>query len=318
MTIPVGTLRRLQQAATAQGTFTVLAIDHRGPVRRQLVQLPGVNNLEEALATLKQDIVRALAPSSSAVLLDPEIGLEPCVRAAALPGQTGLLIALDTGSTGDPAVLHTGLVAGWSVGRIARSGAAGVKLLVYYHHETAQAAHVESLVRAIASSCEKEEIPLYLEPLCFDPRQPRASLSSGERRRLVIETARRLVPLGVTVLKAEFPVDPVADPDENLWREACHELTEACEVPWVLLSGGATVELFLRQVAVACECGASGVMAGRVFWNEAITLEGQERRRFLNEEARRRLEEVRSVCDSRARPFHAVRLGRFAKDSGLH
>lgn len=35
-TLSLGKLRRLQQAATAGGTFAILAIDHRGPLRRAL------------------------------------------------------------------------------------------------------------------------------------------------------------------------------------------------------------------------------------------------------------------------------------------
>ena len=50
------------------------------------------------LAALKQDIVREFAPVSSAVLLDPETGVGPCLSQSVLPGGTGLLVALDTGA----------------------------------------------------------------------------------------------------------------------------------------------------------------------------------------------------------------------------
>ena len=48
-------------------------------------------------------------------------------------------------------------------------------------------------------------------------------LPPEQRRRVVIETARRLVPLGADILKAEFPVDVSIEPDENIWRDACEE-----------------------------------------------------------------------------------------------
>ena len=71
----LGKKRRLAQATTPQGVFIILAIDHRGPLRRKLAGQPGAEDADAAVAILKQDIVRELAPLTSAVLLDPEIGL---------------------------------------------------------------------------------------------------------------------------------------------------------------------------------------------------------------------------------------------------
>ena len=303
----LGKLRRLQQTAGPGGTFTVLAIDHRGPLRRRLAQEPGVGDLDAALAGLKQDIVGALAPLSSAVLLDPEIGLGACIGAGVLPGSTGLLVALDTGSTGDPAVLRTGLVPGWSVERIAAAGASGLKLLVYYHPDTPEAAEVEALVREIGAACARAEVPLFLEPLGFDPGNAGRPLASAERRRVTVETARRLTPLGVDVLKAEFPVRTEEEPDESVWRAACEELDAASVVPWVILSAGVSGATFHRQTMIACEAGASGVIAGRSIWAEAVSVDEKVRRAFLAGPARERLTRLREVCESTATPFMARR-----------
>jgi tagatose-1,6-bisphosphate aldolase len=111
------------------------------------------------------------------------------------------------------------------------------------------------------------------------------------------------VPLGVDVLKAEFPVDTNEETDPAIWHEACSELTQASGIPWVLLSAGASWDLFLRQAEVACHAGASGVMAGRALWNEAITTDRPFRQRFLENEARQRLHQLRALCDSHARPL---------------
>jgi tagatose-1,6-bisphosphate aldolase len=298
-----GKRRRLQQAVGATGAFTILAIDHRGPLRRRLSSHWPADQVDAALASLKQDIVATLAPLSTAVLLDPETGLQPCLETGALPGQTGLLIALDTGSTGDPAKLETGLVEGWDVRRIARTGASGVKLLVYYHPDAPEARKVEATVSTVARACATEEIPFYLEPLSYSPEDPARPLTSAARRRVVVESARRLVPLGVDVLKAEFPVKVSADPDEAIWRDACRELSECCAVPWVLLSAGVPYDVFLRQAIVACESGASGVMAGRAIWDDAVTPDSSARRKFLAQVAVERMRRLQSICEARARPY---------------
>ena len=300
--LSLGKLRRLQQAATPEGAFAVLAIDHRGPLRRALAKVGGVPDVEAALVELKTDIVRALAGPSSAVLLDPETGVEPCVRQGALPGSTGLLVALDTGSTGDPARLETSLVPGWDAGRIAATGAAGVKLLVYYHPDAGNAGEVERLVGSVAQDCAQHDIPLFLEPLSFDPAGTGRPLPSVERRRVVIETAHRLTPLGVDILKAEFPVAVKEVGEEAAWGEACRELTAAARVPWVLLSAGVPFEVFVRQATIACESGASGVMAGRAVWDQAVGEANVEARRdWLNTVARQRMERLRSVCEASGR-----------------
>lgn len=301
--IPMGKWRRLQQASSTRGTLTVLAIDHRGPLRRAMAKLAPAMDPEVALAELKQDIVHALAPHASAVLLDPEIGLPHCLKLGVLPGQVGLIVAQDTGSTGDPASVSTGLVPNWSVSDTAIAGAAGSKLLVYYHPQAPDAQAVEETVRLIASACALHGLPLFLEPLTISPSSAAGKWNSAARRKAIVATARRLISLGVDILKVEFPIDVVEQPDPVIWREACLELTEASNVPWVLLSGGASWELFLQQAQVACEAGASGVMAGRAFWAEAVDANREARNKFLATAATERLRQLRTLCDATARPI---------------
>lgn len=308
MPLSPGKQRRLRQITSSRGTFAILAIDHRGPLRRHLAAQAKPGDIDRELAGVKEDIVRALAPEATAVLLDPELGLPACAAARALPGSTSLLIALDTGSTGDPARTTTGLVPGWDAAAAARAGAAGVKLLVYYHPETPEAAQTEALVRTIALDCARAELPLFLEPLLHSTAQPGRSLQAPIRRRLAAETARRLAPLGIDVLKLEFPVHINEDTDEALWRDACQELNAACSVPWVLLSAGVTFETFLRQARVACEAGAAGVMAGRAVWHEAITINTTDRRSFLQHHGRERMHRLACLCEALARPCSRASL----------
>ena len=305
-TMTVGKWRRLQQCAGPQHTFAVLAIDHRGPLRRSLEAESPEGSSGEALTAVKHDIVRHLAPATSAILLDPETSAGQCVAQGSLPGSTGLMVALDTGSTGDPLNRSTDVMENWSVEKTLRMGASGVKLLLYYHPESPEAAKREQLVQQVARDCTKWDIPFFMEPLgCAADGSPRP-LAPEQRRRVVIESARRLVPLGADILKAEFPVDVNVEPDEAVWREACEELTEASQVPWVLLSGGVTYDTFLKQVRVACEAGASGVMVGRSVWKEAVTLDRGVRNSFLQVEGYERMRKLQALTEALARPFTEV------------
>jgi len=306
MEMTVGKWRRLQQTAGSRGTFSIVAIDHRGPLRLSLGKESPQGKTNEALTALKRDIVRQLAPVTSAILLDPETAAGQCVADGSMPGNTGLIVALDTGSTGDPLNRTTGLVESWSVEKTVRMGASGVKMLIYYHPEAPEAGERERLVQKVAADCTQCNIPFFLEPLSCTSDGLNRPLPPEQRRKVVIETARRLVPLGVDILKAEFPVDVSLEPDEILWRDACEELTQTSDVPWVLLSAGVSYDTFLKQVRIACEAGASGVMAGRAVWKEAVTLDRVARNNFLKGVGYERMRRLRSLCEELGRPFTEV------------
>jgi tagatose 1,6-diphosphate aldolase len=305
----IGKTRRLQQCATDRGVFSILAVDHRQGLRRVLdPQNPG-GVPDEALVAFKQGVTAHLAPAASAVLLDPEFGAVQAIAAGALRGAMGLIVALErTGYTGAPTARTSDLLPGWDAERAMRMGASGAKLLVYYHPDAPTAPQAEALVRQVAVSCAEADLPFFLEPLSYslDPAQPR--LSPQERRRVVVESARRLTAIpGVDVLKAEFPLDVAAVPDEAEWLAACCELTDGSRVPWVLLSAGVDFETYLRQAVVAAGAGASGVAVGRAVWREAAELPPEARDTFLSTVARERMARVTALCQALARPWTASR-----------
>ncbi len=303
-TLSIGKLRGLQQCATSRGALAVLALDHRNNLRNALNPQDPHSVSDAELTAFKVQTIAALAPAATAVLLDAEFGAAQCIAAGALPGQVALLVAVEaSGYTGDPTARHSRILPGWSVEKAKRMGANAVKLLVYYHPDAPTAEEIETFVRHVAANCVAQDMLLFLEPLSYSPDPARKKLSSDEVRRVVIETARRLVAPGVDVVKAEFPLDITAEPDERRWAEACAELSAACAVPWVLLSASVGYETFLRQVTVACQAGASGVAVGRAVWKEAVNLQGQEREEFLRQVARPRMARVTALCDALARPW---------------
>ena len=285
-TLSPGKIRALQTTSTQDGIFNILAIDHRDSLR-VLLNPNHPQTIPAALLTeLKLDIIEYIAPSATAVMLEPEYSAGQAIVANVLPGRVAFLSALeDQGYLGNPYARHTALLGGWSVAKAKRLGAGGIKLLIFYHPDAGEAAQrQEVLVTAVVSDCAREEIPLFLEPLAY-PLDPALPLDSAEfaaqRRRIVVETAHRLGKLGPDVLKVQFPLDARYDSDEGLWREACAELDEAAAVPWALLSGGEPYDTFKDQVQVACQAGCSGFMAGRALWREAISTAGVERETVL-------------------------------------
>jgi tagatose-1,6-bisphosphate aldolase len=303
-TLSLGKLRGLEQSATAYGALCVLALDHRGNLRNAMrPDAPDTVTTEE-LKAFKTDVIGTLSSAASAVLLDAEYGIPACLSSGAIAKGVGLVATLEaTGYTGDPVARVSRVLPGWGAEKAKRLGATAAKLLVYYHPEAAMAKDMEKLVREVAADCDKHDLPLFLEPLSYSPDSSKKKLTPEERYQVVIETAKRLSPLGPDILKAEFPLDASEVTDEGQWLAACKELTQASAIPWVLLSATASYEVFLKQVTVACEAGASGVAVGRAVWREAATLTGQARLDFLRNTAYDRMAKITALCNALAHPW---------------
>jgi tagatose-1,6-bisphosphate aldolase len=303
MTYPLGTRRGLATCASERGIFSVLALDHRQNLRHELrPDDPGSVGYEQ-LVEFKRAVVRALAPYASGTLLDPEIGAAPCIEDGSLPGRAGLIVAIEaTGYLGPSTARISRVLDGWSVEKAKRMGASAAKLLVYYHPDAVNAAEQEQLVADVADQCRRFDLALFLEPLSFSLEEGQ-KLAGEERRRVVVETARRLGRIGGDILKAEFPYDSTVT-DRARWGEACAELDEASTLPWVLLSGGVDDATFEAQVEAACKAGASGVVVGRSVWAAAARMTGPDRDRFLETTGRDRLRRLADLVEAVGQPWH--------------
>ncbi len=302
MHLSIGKRRGLRQCASSRGSIAALALDHRQNLRRSLNPLQPDAVSGEMLRDFKLTLVGALADEATAVLLDPEFSAAQAIASDALPGHVGLIAALEaTGYAGEPTARRSRILPGWSVEKAKRMGASMVKLLVYYHPDAPTAPEIEAFVRQVAAACQEHDLALMLEPLTYSPEPGAPKLRGKAKRRAVVKTARRLTPLGVDLLKAEFPLSPDQQ-DEAEWADACAELTEASATPWILLSAAVDFETYLRQVTVACQVGASGVAVGRAVWKEAVTLQGLDRIEFLHSTARERMARLNALTRALAVP----------------
>lgn len=300
-TITPGRWRGLRATSLDTHVFTILAFDQRGTFRKML---PDGTSYETAVH-IKRDVVVALAPHVSAVLLDAAYGLSSALD---MSGSSGLLMSLEkSGYSGDSTYRHMDFDPNWTIEKIRRMGASAVKLLVYYHPDSGELAEeIEKTVQKVCQECHEYDIPVFLEPMSYslDTKVKKESAEFAKTRpKVVQETARRLSQLQPDVLKLEFPVDAEVDQDEAHWRQTCEAISQVSVVPWVLLSAGVDFEMFERQTQVACQSGASGFLAGRAIWKEAVTMPDSERQKFLAETAVPRLNRLTDVTLKYARPW---------------
>ncbi len=285
----------LDAIANRDGRLAVLAMDQRATLRRMLVAA-GKPSADADLSAFKVDVVRALAPLATGVLLDPDFGVGPVRAAGALPTRVGLLVAAEPvakekwndeiRTTVDPergagyVLGHGGdvlkFLVQWRPGRPAATG------------EPDLAEEALSATAQVVADCARAGVPSVIEPLIA--RLPgEEPLTPDRAGPIVIESAIRMAALRPDLLKLEWPGS----------ADGCRQVSEALgHVPWALLSAGVGSEEFQERVEIALDAGAVGFIAGRAIWGEAVTFEGEERVSFLRETAVPRLA---ALCDVLAR-----------------
>lgn len=303
--LTVGKMRGLQQIADENGRFIMTAMDHRGSLEKSLCGTSG-DDCYRLMTEFKTDLCRALAPASSAVLLDPIYGAAQAISRGALPGDTGLLVSVEaTGYEGDKTARVTRLLDGWGVEKIKRLGASAVKMLVYFRPDSGDLARRQlTTVEKTALECRKYDIPFLVEPVSYPLDGEAAEDYGAKKTEIVTATAEKMTALPIDVLKAEFPADMKLIMNDDALLDACRALDTASRTPWVILSAGADFDVFRRQVELACRAGASGFLGGRAIWQEAVEINDRtERRRFFETTGLERLEELIRLTRLYGRPW---------------
>jgi tagatose-1,6-bisphosphate aldolase len=294
----------LDRIARPDGTFAIIAMDQRNTLRRMFSAV-GRTPDDADMTDLKADIARALSPSASGMLVDPDLGAPAVRRPGVMAPGCGVLVAAEPADkdswNGEPrAGRNPELNAAW----VREQGGDALKFLVQLragrpHHEGDPdlSAEVVEVVRQIVEDCREQGVPSVIENLIYavPGEEP---LTPEQRSDVIIESARMLDTVGCDLLKLEYPGSP----------EACRRVGEVVTGPWAVLSAGVAFDDFLDVLRISCdEGGASGFIAGRAFWKDAVDLEGPARYEFLSTEGRRRLEECVDAIDGRARPWASVR-----------
>lgn len=305
--LSLGKTRGLQELANHQGLFTITALDHRGSLRRALRPDDPKSVTFEAMADYKVKLLNHLGPHSSAILIDPIYGAARALAEGHISGKQGFLVSLEaTGYDDADGDRVSSTAEGWGIDKIKRMGASAVKLLLFYNPGSATAQQQQDYMFMAAEECKLHDIPFLVEPMTYNivggPKKGTAEFAKLKPE-MVIETARMLCPLGMDVLKAEFPDDPVHETDESVMAEHCRQLTEAAGIPWVLLSAGVDYDTFETQTRIACENGASGFLAGRAIWQEAPGMPEGEQDDFLATTSVKRLNTLTSLANDNGRPW---------------
>jgi len=327
MTIPEGKLKRLRALSNRQGVIAAAAMDQRGSLQKSLASARGVDAKEithEMMSEFKVAVSKVLTSHASAILLDPEFGLE---AARARAKDAGLLLAYELSGYDNtrPGRLPD-LLPHVSVKRLVDWGADAVKILIYYTpYEEASINDVKhAFVERVGAECETYEIPFFLEFVGYDPK-------GGDEKGLEYAKAKPAIvkksmeefskpQYHVDVLKVEVPVNAEYVEGSSVYKgqkaytrpEALAHFREAAALaakPFIYLSAGVGNAQFTESLRMAAEAGTdfSGVLCGRATWKEGIPVYAKQGAKALEDwlakDGVRNIEAVNEAIRS-ATPWH--------------
>lgn len=284
-------LERLNRLANERGVIAAAAMDQRGSLKKAIAQSKGIDKdavTDQMMEEFKTAVSKVLTPHASAILLDPQWGA-PAMRARS--SSAGLLVSYEesgydqTGPGRIPALLK-----GWDVPRIIELGADAIKILMYYTPFEKQQINdtKHDWIRRIGDECEANDIPFFLECICYDENEKsEKTIEFAKRKPDAVEGYMREFSkpeYKVDVLKTEIPINiafvegsianktgEVAYTKEQA-KDLFRRSADSTKLPFIYLSAGVDDDVFRESLLLAGESEIcfNGVLCGRATWKEGI------------------------------------------------
>lgn len=303
MNLSEGKLRRLKALSNQRGIIAAAAMDQRGSLQKSLAAARGVDAKQitpAEMSEFKTIVTRVLTPHASAILLDPEYGLE---AATARSKNAGLLLAYElSGYDNTQPGRLPDLLPHVSVKRIVDWGADAVKILLYYTPFEKDSINdiKHAFIERIGAECETYEIPFFLEFVGYDPQGgDEKGLEFARKKPEVVKQSMAEFSkpqYKVDILKVEVPINAEFVEGSSVYKgqkaysrdEALSHFREAAAVaakPFIYLSAGVSNAQFNESLKMASEAGTdySGVLCGRATWKEGMPIYAKQGARALED-----------------------------------
>jgi tagatose 1,6-diphosphate aldolase len=254
---------------TSNNRYLMAALDHRGSLKKYL-------NDDNQITEFKRKLIEAIGKKTSGLLLDVNFGL-PAFKSTAI--KKPYLLAIEkSGYQESNNDRYNELE--FEVSRLKQLGAAGIKLLLYFHPQSTTKDHQLIIAHQVLDQCQKESLPLFLEIVTYQKNQ------DEKKSALIFESLKIFLEKGIrpAVFKLEFPGS----------FESAKQLTNLVSpTPWILLTQGDQYPVFVEKLKQAIAGGAVGFLAGRSLWQDYFTIDDKEK--FLKETFINRFEEISSI-----------------------
>lgn len=291
MKLAPGKLKGLQKVSTPAGVIAAAAMDQRGSLRKAIAKDKGIDPhaiTPEMMSEFKQAVVRVLTPHASAILLDPEYGLQP---ARWRSSNAGLLLAYENSGYDNtrPGRLPD-LLENWSVHRLKEAGADCVKILLYYTPFDLPSINEikHAWVERIGAECAGEDLPLFAEFVGYDEGMDEKAIDYARKKPDIVTRSMEEFSkpqYGIDVLKVEVPVNMTfvagsksCKGESAYTKEQAMDhfrrAASAAKKPFIYLSAGVSNDTFIETLELAAQANVnfSGVLCGRATWKDGVPI----------------------------------------------
>ena len=287
-----GKLAGLKAVSDSRGVIAAAAMDQRGSLQKSLAAARGGIVEGADLGVFKTLVTEVLTRHASAILLDPEYGLE----AAKSRNSAGLLLAYEkTGYDAATPGRLPDLLDVWSVRRLKEAGADCIKILLYYtpFEKTAINDLKHAWIERIGDECLAHDIPFFLEFVGYDAEGgDEKSVAYARKKPSIVSGAMAefgKARYNVDVLKVEVPIEMAYVAGTRSFKgEQAYTRAEALQhfrdaesmthKPFIYLSAGVSNPVFIETLELAAESGTkfNGVLCGRATWKDGIAIFGKQ------------------------------------------
>ena len=301
--LTAGKINHLTALADDRGVIAAAAMDQRGSLQKAIASNKGIDRADvtdEMMSEFKTAVSKVLTPYASAILLDPEWGLEAAkVRAS----NAGLLLSYEkSGYDNNRPGRLADLLPNVSVKRIKDMGGNAVKVLIYYTPFEKEPINDEkhAFVERIGAECVAYDIPFFLEFIGYDPAglNEKGFEFAKKKPAVVIGSMKEFSKdhYHVDVLKVEIPVNLAYAEGSTVYKvekayskeealDIYRRASEAASKPFIYLSAGVSNHQYTESLRWAAEAGVkfAGVLCGRATWKEGIPVYGKQGAAALEE-----------------------------------
>ncbi len=315
----------INAVADDHGVIAAVAIDQRGSLQKAIAKAKGSDASDADLSEFKVLVSELLTPYTSAILLDPEYGLDAVKHRAK---NAGVFLAYEkTGYDATARGRLPDLLPEWSVRRLIAAGADVIKILLYYDADDDAKINTikHAFIERVGAECRANDVPFFLEPICYSDAI--GDEQSIEFARVKPDKVTRYMrefsqpQYGIDVLKVEVPINiryvegSKANHDGQIAysREQAKEYfrtaAAAAQLPFIYLSAGVTDDVFRETLELAAEAGTnfSGVLCGRATWQDGIPEYGKggakALRAWLSERGAQNIHSLNEVLAKGAQPW---------------
>src|SRR5437899_4786249 len=323
-----GKTKHMKALANQAGVIAAAAMDQRGSLQKSIAKEKGIDPkqvTDEMMSEFKVAVSRALTPHASAILLDPEFGLD---AARARAASAGLILAYElSGYDNTQPGRLPDLLPHVSVKRILDWGADAVKILIYYTpFEDPNINDIKhAFIERIGAECETYEIPFFLEFVGYDPKGgDERGLEFARQKPEIVKKSMEVFSrpeYRVDVLKVEVPINAEFVEGSSVYKgqkaytreEALDHFRKSAAVatkPFIYLSAGVSNAQFIESLHMATEAGTdfSGVLCGRATWKDGVPIYAKQGLKALEEWlAKDGVRNIQAVNDAlkAAKPWYA-------------